>query len=530
MTLSRPIGAGAGGFPRAVAHVVAAALVVTAMFAAAWAGPLPSASAGTEPAAASPSPAPVKFYIVPPPGNGHAESLFAVAARTLGDGSRFMEIFSLNEGRLQPNGGRLTNPRLIEPGWILQLPADAAGPGVRFGPLPVVTPIASQPRSRSGGADSALMISGAALAFLTAGLAFGVVRRRAGPAVGRRPSHARVPDSGAGGQSPAHGSGGAGGEWRQVPRDDHDRPMASPSASAPRADLAPRAGPMFQGRAAGVLDQVQLRAAPARPEAARVRSEPGRIWDVSSIQLAGRILTEADQQAAEIKHEARGQAATSLADARQEAAELIRRASDQAAATLAAADLQAAEVRAAVTKLSGELGAVAAYVTENLLTSAPSATTPAIRPAVQTVTGPAPEPEAEPKARPAVKPAARPGTRPAAKPRAQPAAKPRAQPAAKPRAQPAAKPKGRTRQQVAMRVTTIAAAALVLFALISGTTELALHGYRFFVFRSAGTGETPSSGLQEDQGPGQPDAHKRMPSHTKAQPSPHSTVTVHNGQ
>jgi hypothetical protein len=35
---------------------------------------------------------------------------------------------------------------------------------------------------------------------------------------------------------------------------------------------------------------------------------------------------------------------------------------------------------------------------------------------------------------------------------------------------------------------------------------VALHGFRFFVFRSIGAGETGPNGLQEDQGPGQPDA------------------------
>jgi len=49
-------------------------------------------------------------------------------------------------------------------------------------------------------------------------------------------------------------------------------------------------------------------------------------------------------------------------------------------------------------------------------------------------------------------------------------------------------------------------AAMVLFALTAGGTEVALHGFKFFVFRSAGTGETSGSGLQENQGPGQPDA------------------------
>jgi hypothetical protein len=59
---------------------------------------------------------------------------------------------------------------------------------------------------------------------------------------------------------------------------------------------------------------------------------------------------------------------------------------------------------------------------------------------------------------------------------------------------------------------------MVLFAVTAGSTEIALHGFRFFVFRAAGTGSTPDSGLQEDQGPGQPDApgthrHLTVPQH-----------------
>jgi hypothetical protein len=274
--------------------VAAAVLAVTAMLAAMWAGPLAAASVGTQPragfSAPAPAPAPVKFYIVPPPENGPAESLFTIAAKTLGDGSRFMEIFNLNRGRLQPNGGRLTKPQLIEPGWILQLPTDAAGPGVRFGPLPVVTAPTSHRPSRSTGTGSVIMIS-EALAFLTAGLAFMLIRRRA--------SRTRRADS-----------------------------------------------------------------------------------------------------------------------------------------------------------------------------------------------------------------------------------KPETTPAAKPETRPARKPEGRPRQLVAVHVAAAATAALVLFALIAGSTEVALHGFQFFVFRSVGTGETGRNGLEEDQGPGQADAPKPTPSHIKVQPSPHSTATV----
>ncbi len=284
---------------------------------------------------------------------------------------------------------------------------------------------------------------------------------------------------------------------------------------------------MVTGRPAGVLDQVQPEAALLQPEPERRRTELGPVWDVGSVELAKWILTEANQQAAEIRHEARDQAATSLADARHQADEVMRRASDAAAAAVAAAEQQAAEVRANVAKLSAELGGVAAHVTQNLLSSAlglappvmAPAGAPAIQPAAEPVTGLSAEPAFEPEARPAVKPArhvtkpaARPGTGPAARPKGEPAARPRTSPAARPKgepvartpARPAAPPKGRTRQYKAARLLAICAAVLVVFALVSGGTEVALHGFRFFVFRSIGSGETGPNGLQEDQGPGQP--------------------------
>jgi hypothetical protein len=99
---------------------------------------------------------------------------------------------------------------------------------------------------------------------------------------------------------------------------------------------------------------------PSWPE----RQEPA--WDAGSAELAAWILSEANAQATEIRHEARDQVAASLADAKNEAAELLRQASDQAAAKLAAAELEAAEVRAAIMKLSAELGEAAANVTLRL--------------------------------------------------------------------------------------------------------------------------------------------------------------------
>ena len=344
--LSRGIRGGAGRLARPAAHVAAAALVVTAMAAAMRAGPLVDAGARTQSHAASTPPARVKFYIVPPPQDGSAESLFSIAATTLGDGSRFMEIFNLNKGRLQPNGGRLTSPQTIDAGWILQLPADATGPGVHAGPLPAVTAPASHrpPRpaagvaasshfpSLPGGAGRAIVISGALLAFLAAGLAFGLIRRRA--------------------------------TLREIP-------------------------------------------------------------------------------------EIRQQAAYQAGHARE------------------AAERDAAELRATLVEMSAELGRVAAHVTGILQSTAKPATARA----------------AWPDKSPAPPPAARSATRPA-RPTTMPG-----EPPTRP-AKPAAKPAARSRQFRAARLPVLAMGVAILFGLIAATTEMALHGYDFFVFRPPGTGAT----------------------------------------
>lgn len=79
---------------------------------------------------------PVKFYIVARNAQGETEFLFELAERFLGNGDRYNEIFDLNVGRPQPGGGVLTDPAVIKPGWVLQLPADAEGPNIQSGPLP----------------------------------------------------------------------------------------------------------------------------------------------------------------------------------------------------------------------------------------------------------------------------------------------------------------------------------------------------------------------------------------------------------
>jgi hypothetical protein len=75
-----------------------------------------------------------RYYIVKAAENGQREYLFQIAVATLGNGNRYREIFELNRDREQPDGGRLTDPMELRPGWVLLLPKDATGPGVTLAP------------------------------------------------------------------------------------------------------------------------------------------------------------------------------------------------------------------------------------------------------------------------------------------------------------------------------------------------------------------------------------------------------------
>ena len=50
------------------------------------------------------------------------DSLWRIAERELGSGFRWREIYRLNEGRQFSEGRSLTDPHLIYPGWVLELP------------------------------------------------------------------------------------------------------------------------------------------------------------------------------------------------------------------------------------------------------------------------------------------------------------------------------------------------------------------------------------------------------------------------
>ncbi|WP_198144236.1 LysM peptidoglycan-binding domain-containing protein [Parafrankia sp. EUN1f] len=73
----------------------------------------------------------VKFCEVRPADGRQHDTLWAIARRLLGDSLRYRELFTLNEGRTQPDGQVLSAPSLVAPGWVLLLPPDAAGEEVR---------------------------------------------------------------------------------------------------------------------------------------------------------------------------------------------------------------------------------------------------------------------------------------------------------------------------------------------------------------------------------------------------------------
>ncbi|HUZ36526.1 MAG TPA: hypothetical protein VMV17_09365 [Streptosporangiaceae bacterium] len=588
---------GRAGFLRTAAHLIGATFAALAMLTALGAGPALAASdTHAQPQSAMAGAPRVKYYIVPAPGHG-ATDLYRIAATTLHDPSRYLEIFRLNKGRLQPGGGRLENPRKIDKGWILRLPRDASGPGVRFGPLPRVRPSASarashppsgtsagaSPHSAFGwiGAGIAIVFAGMLVVFAAVGLTLALSqRRRSGGGTTLRRKSTRVkpprpPGSKTGPAVPAGAKAAPGPPWPAAAADHPSWPHLSadhPSQPQPAADHPswplPAAGPAnwpqpaadppswpqggdtgAGGTGAGgppVSDpppplprrreppQAQYWQPPPPPAPSPHQSafygmpgpvaaseaplsplpEPGghfgqpnprhgdlRHGDLRHAEPRHGDLRHAEPRHVEPRHgilrQAEPEHADSvrlvtrlLSDADQQAAQIREQASTQAAAIREAAEHEAAELREAVTTMSAELTRVATYVTQNL--------TIPLEPATR--------PEAKPSAAPAAKPSAAPAAKPASKPAARPATKPASRPATKPTAPPTARPGTRPRQFRAMRVTTAAFAALFLFAVVAGTTEIALHGFSFFVFRSAGTGSTPGNGLQENQGPGQPDA------------------------
>jgi hypothetical protein len=110
---------------RALTSVVAAALVLLA-------GPRPATAAAKAP------PPVVKYYAVSSSYQGQQEFLYEIAQRFLGNGNRATDIFNLNKGHQEPDGNTVSDPTVIRPGWLLQLPNEAKGEGVITGTIPAL--------------------------------------------------------------------------------------------------------------------------------------------------------------------------------------------------------------------------------------------------------------------------------------------------------------------------------------------------------------------------------------------------------
>ena len=82
----------------------------------------PVATVTTQATGAERPPAATVSYTVQP-----GDSLWQIAAEQLGDGARYPEIAQASVGT-QSDGGRLTDPDLIRPGWELTLPGTSAAP------------------------------------------------------------------------------------------------------------------------------------------------------------------------------------------------------------------------------------------------------------------------------------------------------------------------------------------------------------------------------------------------------------------
>ena len=69
-----------------------------------------------------------RVYIVQPPEGRYHDNLWDIAERNLGEGRAYSQIYDLNAGRAQPDGGSLELARLIQPGWLLVMPESATSP------------------------------------------------------------------------------------------------------------------------------------------------------------------------------------------------------------------------------------------------------------------------------------------------------------------------------------------------------------------------------------------------------------------
>lgn len=117
-------------------HWLASVLLMLSL-AVGWTGLRPGTAAAAVPTASSEY---AKYYVVAAWYQGKPENLGEIATRFLGSPARAQDIFSLNAARVQPDGGRLSDPDNLRKGWTLVLPWDAVGQEVQYGPLPSAAP------------------------------------------------------------------------------------------------------------------------------------------------------------------------------------------------------------------------------------------------------------------------------------------------------------------------------------------------------------------------------------------------------
>ncbi|MEN3360364.1 MAG: hypothetical protein V7637_4346, partial [Mycobacteriales bacterium] len=134
----------------------------------------------------------VRKYVVVPREGRQRDSLWDIAERYLGSGTRCREIFELNQDRLQPDGERLTLESLVRPGWILIMPADARGEGLievtagtqplpPFRPTPLRRLAPAGPRGTTGAQVGAGELPGHDSLAQSAGLGAGPAQTAPGP-------------------------------------------------------------------------------------------------------------------------------------------------------------------------------------------------------------------------------------------------------------------------------------------------------------------------------------------------------------
>ncbi|HUB42368.1 MAG TPA: hypothetical protein VMA72_26245 [Streptosporangiaceae bacterium] len=312
-------------------------------------------------------------------------------------------------------------------------------------------------------------------------------------------------------------------------RDDYFEPQPGPGWQEPvdyrreTGPFGPGGGPAtgwFQdGRSSGsdsrwTAEQVLALADGRAAQIERDAQDYATAMREAAQREAAAITQQAADQAATMHEVAEREAAAIREAAERAAAAMTQQATGQAATIRESAEQETAELRSRLDSMTGELGRVAAYVSETLGAPPMPTTSPAIPEAMPALPGTRPARPATTPTRPATRQAepAKPRTAPTSQPRepgtriakpgsapgtrtATPGTAPRTKPdgPARQAATPAKSGQTQGRQRRAIRIATAGTAALLSVAAAGAITMTGIHGFRFFVFRESGQGETPGN-------------------------------------